>query len=154
MINVVCTSKPGDGLLRYSYEHCAHLNSIGIKSQLIIITHYRFKDEHYINAIKEQYKTPHEPLVFNVYNPKSDEITLVMGRSMITLPYKDKKMYSHDQLLTLHQLFTNNVIAVYSENHPKEYPLALDYFNANKIYDLCDLQVYPQGEGLHFEKND
>ena len=42
MINVVCTSKPGDGLLRYSYEHCAHLNSIGIKSQLIIITHYRF----------------------------------------------------------------------------------------------------------------
>ena len=86
MINVVCTSKPGDGLLRYSYEHCAHLNSIGIKSQLIIITHYRFKDEHYINAIKEQYKTPHEPLVFNVYNPKSDEITLVMGRSMITLP--------------------------------------------------------------------
>ena len=152
MINVVCTSKPGDGLLRSSYEHCAHLNSVGIKSQLIIITHYRFKDEHYINAIKEQYKTPHEPLVFNVYNPKSDEITLVMGRSMITLPYKDKKMYSHDQLLTLHQLFTNNVIAVYSENHPKKYPLALDYFNANKIYDLCDLQVYPQGEGLHFEK--
>ena len=37
-----------------------------------------------------------------------------------SLPYKDKKMYSHDQLLTLHQLFTNNVIAVYSENHPKE----------------------------------
>ena len=36
-MNIVCTGKPGDGLLRYSYEHCCYLNSVGIKSQVVII---------------------------------------------------------------------------------------------------------------------
>tara|TARA_B100000085_G_C18513685_1_gene500753 strand:- start:498 stop:1418 length:921 start_codon:yes stop_codon:yes gene_type:complete len=152
MINLLCSSKPGDGLLRYSYEHCAYLNSIGIKSQLIIIPHYNFSKQDYLTAISEQYKTPHEPIIFDVYNPHSNEITLVMGRSMVTLPYKDRKMYSHDQLITLHQLFSNNLISVYSENHPTEYPLALEYFNAKKVYDLCDTDVYPAGVGGYFQK--
>jgi len=152
MINILCSSKPGDGLLRYSYEHCAYLNSIGIKSQLIIIPHYNFSKDFYLLSISEHYKTPHVPIIFDVYNPHSDEITLVMGRSMVTLPYKDRKMYTHDQLLTLHQLFSNNLIAVYSENHPIEYPLALQYFNAKKVYDLCDTDVYPGGVGRYFQK--
>ena len=64
-----------------------------------------------------------------------DEITLVMGRND-NFTYKDKKMYSHDQLLTLHQLFTNNVIAYILKIY-KEYALALNYFNANKIYNYA-----------------
>ena len=54
-VNLVCTSKPGDGLLHYSYEHCDYLNSIGINSQLIIIPHNPFSKEDYISAIKNKY---------------------------------------------------------------------------------------------------
>ena len=54
--------------------------------------------------------------------------------------------------LTLHLLFGDKVIALYSENHPKEYPLALKYFNPNKVYDLCDFDVYPNGIGVQYEK--
>ena len=38
-VNIVCTSKPGDGLLHYSYEHCSYLNDLGINTKLIIVTH-------------------------------------------------------------------------------------------------------------------
>ena len=55
MINIVVTSKPGDGLLCYSYEHCCHLNSIGIKSQVVIITHHKFTKQNYLDAINEKY---------------------------------------------------------------------------------------------------
>ena len=150
MINIVCTSKPGDGLLRYSYEHNCALNSIGIKSQLIIIPNPKHTKEEYIKSIKDQYKT-YENVVFD-YTPASEDITLVLGRSMITLAYKDIKNYNTDQKLSLHLLFGNKIIAVYSENHPKEYPLALEYFKPNKVFDLCDFDVYPNGEGIQYEK--
>ena len=151
MINIVCTGKPGDGLLRYSYEHCCYLNSVDIKSQCVIIPNPNHTKEDYIKSITDQYKTC-ENIVFNDYTPSSNEITLVLGRSMITLPYLDKHKYSKEQLLTLHLLFNNNIIALYSENHPKEYPLALEYFKPKKVYDLCDYEVYPNGVGIQYEK--
>jgi len=152
MINIVCTSKPGDGLLRYSYEHCSYLNSIGIQSQLIIITHRKFSEKDYTDSIVEQYITPYEPIVFNDYIPKKNEISLIMGRSMLTLPYLSKKDYGENQLLTLHLLFKEQLISVYSENHPKDYDLALEYFKCKKVYDLCDKEVYVNGVGKQFEK--
>ena len=151
MINIVCTGKPGDGLLRYSYEHCCYLNSLGIKSQCVIIPNPDHTNEDYIKSIKDQYKT-YENIIFNDYTPTTNEITLVLGRSMITLPYLDKHKYTKEQLLTLHLLFGNKVIALYSENHPKDYPLALEYFKTKKIYDLCDFDVYPNGVGKQYEK--
>ena len=150
MINIVCTSKPGDGLLRYSYEHCCALNSQAIKTQLVIIPNPKHTKEEYIKSIKDQYKT-YENVVFD-YTPNSEDITLVLGRSMITLAYKDIKNYNTDQKLSLHLLFGNKIIAVYSENHPKEYPLSLEYFKPNKVFDLCDFDVYPNGEGIQYEK--
>ena len=75
-----------------------------------------------------------------------------MGRSMLTLPFLSKSDYTNDQLLTLHLLFSGNLISVYSENHIKDYPIALQYFKPKKIYDLCDFDVYPVGVGQHFEK--
>ena len=151
MINIVCTSKPGDGLLRYSYEHNCALNSKGIKSQLVIIPNPKHTKEEYIKSIKDQYRK-YENIVFDNCTPNSDDITLVLGRSMITLAYKDIKNYTNIQKLTLHLLFDNKVIAVYSENHPKEYPIALEYFKPNKVFDLCDFDVYPNGEGIQYEK--
>ncbi|MAW01940.1 MAG: hypothetical protein CMI81_03540 [Candidatus Pelagibacter sp.] len=152
MINIVCTSKPGDGLLRYSYEHCSYLNSINIQSQLIIIPHRKFTKQDYIESIAEQYITPYEPIIFNNYIPKKNEITLIMGRSMLTLPYLSKKDYSEDQLFTLHLLFRQKLISVYSENHPKDYDLALKYFASKRVYNLCDKEIYVNGVGTQFEK--
>jgi len=150
-VNIVCTSKPGDGLFHYSYEHCCHLNSIGIKSQLVILTHHKFSQQDYINAINECY-IKYENVVFNFYTPSSNDITLILGRSMLTLAYLNKSSYTNDQLLTLHLLFSDNLISVYSENHPIDYQKAVDYFKPKKIYDLCDYDVYPNGIGEQFEK--
>ena len=151
MINIVCTSKPGDGLVCYSYEHCCYLNSIGIKSQVVIITHHKFTKQNYIDTINEKYISC-KNIVFDDYTPKSNDITFVLNRSMVTLPYKDKKSYTKEQLLTMHLLFSNKMISFYSENHPEEYPLALEYFNAKKVYDVNDYDVYPNGVGKHYEK--
>ena len=151
MINIVCTSKPGDGLLCYSYEHCCYLNSIGIRSQVVIITHHKLKKEDYIKSIEEKYINCNN-IIFDDYIPMSNDITLIMGRSMLTLSYLNKSNYTNDQLLTLHLLFGGKLISVYSENHPKEYPIALKYFNPKKVFDLCDYDVYPNGVGKHFEK--
>ena len=151
MVNIVCTSKPGDGLLYYSYEHCCYLNSIGIKSQLIILTHHHFSQQDYINAINECY-IEYENVVFDSYSPSSNDITLILGRSMLTLAYLNKSSYTNDQLLTLHLLFSSNLISVYSENHPIDYFKAIDFFKPKKIYDLCDYDVYPNGTGEQFEK--
>lgn len=151
MINIVCTSKPGDGLLCYSYEHCCYLNSIGIKSQLVIITHHNFTIQQYMDMIKEKYKT-YENVVYNDYTPSSKDISLIMGRSMLTLAYLNKSNYNNDQLLSLRLLFGGKLISFYSENHVKEYPIAIDYFNPKKVYDICDYDVYSNGIGLHYEK--
>ena len=75
-----------------------------------------------------------------------------MGRSQITLAYLNKHTYNNDQLLTLHLLFSGNLISVYSENHVREYPIALQYFKPKKVYDLCDHDVYVNGVGEQFEK--
>ena len=150
-MNIVCTGKPGDGLLRYSYEHCCYLNKLGIKSCVIIIPHPDFTKEDYTKSLKDQYKT-YENVVFDDYTPASSEITFVLGRSMITLPYLDRHKYTQNQLLTLRLLFKNNIVAVYSENHPKDYPLALEYFKPKRVYDLCDHDVYPNGVGIQYEK--
>ena len=150
-VNIVCTSKPGDGLFHYSYEYCCYLNTIGIKSQLVILTHHNFSQKEYIDAIKECY-TNYENVVFDFYTPSADDITLIMGRSMLTLAYLNKNSYTKDQLLTLHLLFSSNLISVYSENHPVDYFKAIDFFKPKKIHDLCDYDVYPNGTGEQFEK--
>ena len=54
-VNIVCTAKPGDGLLHYSYEHCCFLNDLGVKAKLIIIRDHRFSEQSYINALNECY---------------------------------------------------------------------------------------------------
>jgi len=150
-VNIVCTAKPGDGLLHYSYEHCCFLNDLGVKAKLIIIRDHRFSQQSYINALNECY-VKYENVVFDLYTPTSNDITLIMGRSQITLAYLNKHTYNNDQLLTLHLLFSGNLISVYSENHVREYPIALQYFKPKKVYDLCDHDVYINGVGEQFEK--
>jgi len=150
-VNIVCTAKPGDGLLHYSYEHCCFLNDLGVKAKLIIIRDHRFSQQSYINALNECY-VKYENVVFDLYTPTSNDMTLIMGRSQITLAYLNKHTYNNDQLLTLHLLFSGNLISVYSENHVREYPIALQYFKPKKVYDLCDHDVYVNGVGEQFEK--
>ena len=150
-VNIVCTSKPGDGLLRYSYEHCCALNSLGIETQLIIIPNSKHTKEEYIKSITDQYKT-YQNVIFDDYTPSKNEITLVLGRSMVTLAYLDRKNYTENQLFTLHLLFRENLISVYSENHVKQYPMALEYFTSKRVFDLCDFDVYPNGVGTQYEK--
>jgi len=152
MINIVCTSKPGDGLLRYSYEHCQYLNSISIPAQLVIVCNKHFKDQDYIDAINEQYTSIQNVIFADEFIPTNNDTTLIMGRSMITLAYKDLKSYSLDEVFTLNLLFSERLISVYNSNHPVEYPLALEYFNPKSVYDLCDYDVYPDGVGDDFKK--
>jgi len=148
-LNIVCTAKPCDGLLYYSYEYCSYLNSIGTAAHLIIISHPLFTEEDYFNAITEKYTFYDNVIVDDfVYTG----VTLIMGRSMMTLGYKDRESYKIDQLLLLHLLFRDKVISVYSENHPVEYNQALEYFCPEEVIDLCDYDIYPNGEGKPFEK--
>lgn len=150
MINIVCTSKPVDGLLYYSYEYCSFLNEIGIEAKLVIIPHRNFTKETYIHSISNKY-VHCQNISFNTIPDESDT-TLVMGRSMITLSWINFKNYDQEQKNALCKLFSNNVIAVYSENHPEQYPLALDFYKPKRIIDICDTEVYPNGVGKHFEK--
>lgn len=151
MINIVCTSKPGDGLFHYSYEHCCFLNDLGISAKLIVIPNKKHIIQDYIDAINECY-TKFENIVFNDYMPRSDDVTLIMGRSMLTLAYLDYNSYTEEQKFTLHQLFGGKLISVYSENHIKEYPIALDFYEPEEVIDLCDHEVYVNGVGEQFEK--
>jgi len=150
-VNIVCTTKPGDGLLHYSYEHCCFLNDLGVNAKLIIVRDHRFSEQSYINALNKSY-VKFENVVFDFYTPTSNDITLIMGRSQLTLAYLNKHTYNNDQLLTLHLLFSSNLISVYSENHVREYPIALQYFKPKKVIDLCDHDVYVNGVGEQFEK--
>ena len=148
-INLVCTSKPCDGLFYYSYEYTQYLNSCGIETQMVVITHPRFTSHDYINSINKKYIS-FKNVIFDDFDDSA--CTLIMGRSMLTLPYIDRKSYSQDQLMILHLLFRNKMISVYSENHKIEYYDALKYFQANTVIDLCDHDVYKNGIGKHFEK--
>lgn len=149
MINIVCTAKPCDGLFYYSYEYTQYLNHIGVKTDMIIVTHPRFTMEDYFNSIIQKYNT-FENVIFDDFEDIG--YTLIMGRSMMTLPYIDRESYSIDQLLLLHLLFKYRVISVYSENHPVLYQDALNYFSPADVIDICDYDVYPKGVGEHFEK--
>jgi hypothetical protein len=151
MINIVVTSKPADGLLYYSYEYCDMLNKAGCPAQIVIITHRKFDQLDYVNSIKSKYTT-YEHVHIDNYLSSSDDITLIMGRSMMTLSWQDFKDYQPEQQQALKQLFAGKVISVYSENHPAKYPLALEFYNPKQVTDLCDTEVYPNGVGEHFEK--
>ena len=150
MINIVCTSKPVDGLFYYSYEYCSYLNSIGIDANVVVVTHRKFSKEDYIRTISNKY-IHCQHLEFNTV-PNVNDVTLIMGRSMMTLSWQDFKDYQPEQQQALKQLFAGNVISVYSENHPAKYPLALEFYNPKQVIDLCDTEVYPNGVGEHFEK--
>ena len=147
-LNVIVTSKPGDGLMHYSFEQVQYLNDLGINAKLIIIPHYRFTKETYIEALTEKYI--HMKNVYFDY--EEADVNLIMGRSMLTLAYKSIRDYDKDTQLTLRLLFKKPLISVYSENHPKEYPLALEFFKPEKVIDLCDHEVYTNGVGRQFEK--
>ena len=151
MINIVVTSKPVDGLLYYSYEYSSYLNEQGINSRVVIITHRKFSTEDYVKTISSKY-IHCKNVVFNYFEPKDDDVTLVMGRSMITLSWQDFKDYSEEQQATLKKVFGGKIISVYSENHPIKYPQAIDFYKPRQILDLCDTEVYPNGVGNHFEK--
>ena len=148
-LNIICTSKPCDGLFYYSYEYAQYLNLCGVKTQMIVITHPHFTSEDYINSINQKYIS-FENVIFDDFDDST--CSLIMGRSMLTLPFIDRKSYSQDQLMILHLLFKNKVISVYSENHKIRYYQALKYFKPEKVVDLCDYGVYPKGTGKHFEK--
>ena len=151
MINIVVTSKPVDGLLYYSYEYCDMLNKAGYPAQVIIITHRKFNQLAYIDTIKAKYIT-YDNVYIDNYLPSDDDITLIMGRSMMTLSWQSFNDYSELQQKNLRRLFGGKVISVYSENHPAEYPKALEFYNPTQVIDLCDTDVYPNGIGAHFEK--
>jgi len=152
MINILCTSKPGDGLFCYSYEHCHYLNEIGIQSQVVVITHPQHQQKDYIDTINSKYIVC-ENIIFDEYIPSPDDICFILGRSMLTLPYKNRSDYTNIQLSTI-RLLVSELAAVYSENHPIEYPLAFEYFGVKRVQDFCDFAVYPDAEvnALWYEK--
>lgn len=124
---------------------------MGIDSQLIIVCHRDFSRESYAKAIEEKY-IHFENVVFDKFDPRTQDATLIMGRSMMTLSYQDFEYYTADQKSTLKRLFAGKVVAVYSENHPEKYPKAVEFYAPARIFHLCDHKVYPEGTGLHFEK--
>ena len=150
-LNIVCTSKPVDGLLYYSYEYCSYLNSLGIDTRLIIVCHRRFSKETYIQAITNKY-IHYQNVTFDDFTPSPNDITLIMGRSMMTLSWQDFDRYAAPQQATLRRVFLGRVISVYSENHLEGYPKAVAFYTPTQIVDLCDTEVYPNGVGDHFEK--
>lgn len=152
-LHVLCTSKPCDGLFYYSYEYTHYLNSIGIETKCVILPHPDFHKEDYVFAVEKKYK------VFDFFEfaedvfPNKNDITLVMGRSIITLPYLNKHGYTSNELISLNFLL-KKVIAVYSENHSKEkFYNACKYFDIERCMDIVDKQVYLNANGIHFEKH-
>lgn len=151
MINIVVTSKPVDGLFYYSYEYCSLLNDAGIDAQIIVIPHRKFIGRDYLDVIKNKY-IHCKNIQLDTYLPYDDDVTLILGRSMMTLSWQDFDNYDLERQMSLSRLFDGKIISVYSENHPTEYPLAIDFFNPAQVIDLCDTEVYPNGTGDYFEK--
>lgn len=150
MINIVVTSKPVDGLFLYSYEYCDLLNKEGIQARVVVVCHRKYKPSDYIKVIESKY-IHCESIVFDT-GYENLLITMVMGRSMITQAWRNWKDYRPEQQDTLKDLFSRKLISVYSENHPTQYPIAIEFFKPKEIADLCDHDVYPNGKGLQFEK--
>jgi len=151
MINIVVTSKPVDGLLYYSYEYCDMLNKAGYSAQVVVITHRNFTKKDYLDSISNKY-IHCQNIIIDDYVPALNDITLIMGRSMMTLSWQNFNDYTDVQKRILYRLFDGNVISVYSENHVDGYPKAVKFYNPKQIVDLCDTEVYPNGVGVHFEK--
>ena len=143
-LNIVCTAKPYDGLFYYSYEYAATL-----EANLIIITWPSYTKADYEMSISRKYNKKIN-VSYNDYD--EDGVVLIMGRSMLTLPHININNYTQNQLLAMYGLFSGPIISVYSENHSTEYDNAVQRFNPEIIYDLCDTEVYPRGHGQHFEK--
>ena len=152
MINIVVTSKPVDGLLYYSYEYCDMLNNAGYPARVVIICHRKYNQRDYVNSITRKYIHCNRVWFPDTYVPSDDDVTLVMGRSMMTLSWQSFNDYTLVQQTSLQRLFSGNVISVYSENHVEGYPKAVDFYKPKQIVDLCDTDVYPNGVGTHFEK--
>jgi hypothetical protein len=152
MINIVVTSKPVDGLLYYSYEYCDMLNNAGYPARVVIICHRKYNQRDYVNSITRKYIHCNRVWFPDTYVPSDDDVTLIMGRSMMTLTWQSFNDYTPTQQLSLRGLFSGNVISVYSENHVEGYPKAVDFYKPKQIVDLCDTDVYPNGVGTHFEK--
>jgi hypothetical protein len=152
MINIVVTSKPVDGLLYYSYEYCDMLNNAGYPARVVIICHRKYNQRDYVNSITRKYIHCNRVWFPDTYVPSDDDVTLIMGRSMMTLSWQSFNDYTLVQQLSLQRLFSGNVISVYSENHVEGYPKAVDFYKPKQIVDLCDTDVYPNGVGTHFEK--
>jgi len=152
MINIVVTSKPVDGLLYYSYEYCDMLNNAGYPARVVIICHRKYKQRDYINSITSKYIHCNRVWFPDTYVSSDDDVTLIMGRSMMTLSWQSFNDYNLVQQLSLQRLFGGKVISVYSENHVEGYPKAVDFYKPKQIVDLCDTDVYPNGVGAHFEK--
>jgi sulfatase maturation enzyme AslB (radical SAM superfamily) len=151
MLNIVCTSKPCDGLLYYSYEYCSHLNEEGIRAQVYVITHRDFTSGDYTESLSDKY-IHCKDIVFNNEYIADNSITMIMGNSMMTLAHMGWRDYTKIQKASLKKLFGNKLISVYSENHPTYYPKAEKFFSPKQIISLCDTDVYPNGVGNHFEK--
>lgn len=151
MINIVVTSKPVDGLFYYSYEYCSYLNENGIDARVVVICHRNFSVDTYVSTITNKY-IHCKNIEFNYVDIHEDDVTLIIGRSMLTLSWLNFNDYASNQQECLRNLFGNKLIAVYSENHPAEYPKALEFYNPKQVIDLCDTEVYPNGVGEHFEK--
>lgn len=145
-LSIVCTSRPCDGLLYYSYEYASMMNC-----NLIIITHPDFSQQDYVDTISKKY-IHCQNLIFDDYTAREDEVFLLMGRSIMTLPFLNISKYKDERFFTLESIFSSKLIVVYSENHPEQYPMALKYFSPESVVDICDHEVYPNGVGDHFEK--
>ena len=152
MINIVVTSKPVDGLLYYSYEYCDMLNNAGYPARVVIICHRKYDQRDYVNSITRKYIHCNRVWFPDTYVASNDDVTLIMGRSMMTLSWQNFNDYTSVQQLSLRRLFSGKVISVYSENHIEGYPKAVDFYKPKQIVDLCDTEVYPNGVGEHFEK--
>lgn len=142
---IVCTSKPFDGLLFYSYEYSRLLNI-----PLVIIPYPGYSELDYELSLKTKYSV-YEDVHFD-WIPGGEPV-FILGRSMLTIGFMNRHYYTDEQLFTIKLLFSNNkLISVYSENHPIKYDIALAYFKPGEVIDLCDHDVYENGVGEHFEK--
>lgn len=112
-----------------------------------------FSKQDYIQSILKKY-VHCENVIFDDFTPAIGDVTLIMGRSMLTLSWRNYNYYTNPQRMSLKRLFSGKLISVYSENHPTEYPIAVLFYSTRHIVDICDTEVYPMsiGLGAHFEK--
>ena len=151
MINIVVSSKPVDGLYYYSYEYCSMLNENNIDARVVVICHRKFTRDDYLKVIRNKYIHCNN-IVFEDIEVNENDVSFILGRSMLTLAWQDFDHYTEQQKNILCKLFGGKLISVYSENHPAKYPLAVDFFKPVHIINLCDTEVYLNGVGKHFEK--